>query len=211
MDFFEQRQEMVERQLIPRGITDPLVLEAMRTVPRENFVPDDLKDLAYNDGTLPIGEGQTISQPYMVAKMVELLKLKGGEKVLEVGAGSGFEAAVIAECVSEVITMDRLGPLVALARSNLKKAGYENIKVIKGDGTLGYQEEAPYDGIIVAAGAPKVPQPLLDQLAVGGRLVIPVGDRALQKVIIINNDNGNYVESYSDGCIFVPLVGQEGW
>lgn len=211
MGFFEERQLMAERQLESRGIINPRVLEAMRTVPREKFVPEELEELAYRDGTLPIGEGQTISQPYMIAKMVELLELKGGEKVLEIGAGSGYEAAVLAECASEVITMDRLKSLVALARKNLKNAGYKEVKVIYGDGTLGYQEEVPYDGIIVAAGSPKVPQPLLDQLAVGGRLVIPVGDRSLQKVIIVKNDNGNYIESFSDGCVFVPLIGEEGW
>ena len=158
-DFFSERQLMVARQLIPRGITDPGVLEAMRTVPREKFVPEELKELAYNDGTLPIGAGQTISQPYMIAKMVELLELKGGEKVLEIGAGSGYQAAVLAECAGEVYTMERIESLAELAKNNLGTAGYSKVHVVCGDGTLGYRDQALYDGIIVAAGAPKGPEP----------------------------------------------------
>ncbi|MBU0580924.1 MAG: protein-L-isoaspartate(D-aspartate) O-methyltransferase [Candidatus Margulisbacteria bacterium] len=202
---------MVEAQLIPRGITNQRVLEAMRTVPREKFVPKDLQELSYNDGTLPIGEGQTISQPYMIAKMAELMELKGGEKVLEIGAGSGYQAAVLAECAGEVYTIDRLEPLAELAKNNLKAAGYNQVKVIFGDGTLGYPEHAPYYGIIVACGAPKIPDALLAQLAEGGRLVIPVGDRMLQRVVIVKKEKGKFQESYSDGCVFVPLIGEDGW
>lgn len=183
----------------------------MEKVPRHLFVPSTLQSSAYDDMAMPIGDGQTISQPYMVAIMTELLELKGAEKVLEVGTGSGYQAAILAELASNVISMERVQNLADKASQKLKELGYSNVKVVVGDGTEGCKAEAPFDGIIVTAGCPDIPQPLIDQLKDGGRLVVPVGDRfsqVLTKVI----KKGNQIEKeYSIGCVFVPLIGKYGW
>lgn len=211
MDFDRLRDQMVKDQLMARGIFDKHVLDAMRKVPRHKFVPEELHDAAYEDNALPIGEGQTISQPYMVAIMTEKLGLKGGEKVLEIGAGSGYQAAILAEIAGKVFTMEMVPELAEKAKLKLENMGYKNIKVIVGDGTLGLPDEAPFDGIIVTAGAPFVPQPLVDQLAEGGKLVIPVGERFLQTLQIVTKKGKKLVTEDSIGCIFVPLVGKYGW
>jgi protein-L-isoaspartate(D-aspartate) O-methyltransferase len=211
MDLGKMRSQMVETQLISRGISDPLVLNAMKKVLRHKFIPENLQSAAYEDGPLPIGEGQTISQPYMVAIMTEKLDLKGGEKVLEIGTGSGYQAAVLAEIAKEVWTIERIPPIAERSKKIFDELGYKNIKVIVGDGTLGLPDEAPFDGIIVTAGAPFIPKPLIDQLADGGRLVIPVGERFGQ-VLKIAEKHGKKIEvEDSIGCVFVPLVGTFGW
>jgi len=212
MENFELlRNEMVDTQLIPRGISDPLVIGAFRKVPRHRFAPENIRISAYEDAALPIGEGQTISQPYMVAIMTELLKLKGDEKVLEIGTGSGYQAAILAELCKKVITVERIVSLSQRSEKILKEMGYSNIEFVIGDGTLGYPEEAPYEGIIVTAGCPKIPSPLIDQLAEGGRLVIPVGERYLQTLTIATKEKGKISIEESIGCVFVPLIGKYGW
>jgi protein-L-isoaspartate(D-aspartate) O-methyltransferase len=202
---------MVMTQLEPRGIEDQRVLNAFRTVPRHEFVPDELRDQAYNDHPLAIGEDQTISQPYMVAVMTELLKLDGDETVLEVGTGSGYQAAILAELCEHVVTIERVQSLAENAHARLDRLGYENITMVVGDGTKGYGDEAPYDGIIVTAAAPDVPTMLKEQLADGGRLVIPVGSKFSQelRVVIRNGEGFSTVKHF--GCRFVPLVGDAGW
>lgn len=206
------REWMVESQIRRRGITDPRVLRAMRTVPRHLFVPRDLWDQAYNDYPLPIGEGQTISQPYIVALMTEALELTGTEKVLEVGAGSGYQAAILAELAKEVYTIERIPELARHAEKILKQLGYRNVQVIVGDGTKGWKPQAPYDAIIVTAGAPQVPGPLVEQLALGGRLVIPVGDQYSQSLTRIRRTmKGDLKTEYLGGCRFVKLIGEYGW
>ena len=214
MTHFETlRHLMVEHQLERRGIRDPLVLEAMRSVPREAFVPPELADEAYADGPLPIGEGQTISQPYIVALMVEALELRGGERVLEIGAGSGYAAAVLAEIAAEVYTVERHAPLAREARERLRALGYDHVQLRVGDGSRGWPEHAPYAAIVVAAGAPDVPEALEEQLAVGGRLVIPVGQgRTLQELLRLRRlSETEYQREELGGVRFVPLVGAEGW
>ncbi|HUP42871.1 MAG TPA: protein-L-isoaspartate(D-aspartate) O-methyltransferase, partial [Thermoanaerobaculia bacterium] len=183
-EFETLRRLMVEHQLERRGIADPLVLEAMGKVPREAFVPPELAEEAYADGPLPIGEGQTISQPYIVALMTEALELCGGERVLDIGAGSGYAAAVLAEIAAELYTVERHARLAEEAAARLSHLGYDNVQIRVGDGSLGWPEHAPFDAIVVAAGAPEVPEALKEQLAVGGRLVIPVGQgRTLQDLL----------------------------
>jgi len=214
MTHFETlRHLMAEHQLERRGIRDPLVLEAMRSVPREAFVPPELAEEAYADGPLPIGEGQTISQPYIVALMVEALELRRGERVLEIGAGSGYAAAVLAEIAAEVYTVERHAPLAREARERLRALGYQNVQLRVGDGSRGWPEHAPYDAIVVAAGAPEVPEALKEQLAVGGRLVIPVGQgRTLQELLRLRRlSETQYQREELGGVRFVPLVGAEGW
>jgi protein-L-isoaspartate(D-aspartate) O-methyltransferase len=204
---------MVDLQIAGRGIKDELVLAAMRKVPREKFVPADLRSLAYGDGALPIGCGQTISQPYIVALMTEALKLKGGEKVLEIGTGSGYAAAVLAEIAGEVITIECVTELADGARRTLAELGYTNIEVIEGDGTKGHKPSAPYDAIVVTAGGPDVPRSLRNQLKVGGNLVIPVGaSHTVQSLLrITKNGVDDFSEEDLCGVRFVPLIGEEGW
>jgi len=192
-------------------IADKRVLEAMRRVPREAFVPQDQYHAAYEDRPLSIGFGQTISQPYIVALMVQALELKGGDKVLELGAGSGYEAAILAELAREVVTVERISELVEGAKRALEKLGYSNVKVHLASRELGWSDEAPYGAIIVSAGAPTIPQLLLNQLSFGGRLVIPVGSRWQQDLLkVTKRRKGNKVENLG-GCYFVPLIGEGAW
>ena len=202
---------MVERQLRGRDIVDERVLEAMERVPRELFVPEELRDRAFDDAALPIGAGQTISQPYMVARISEELGLDGDERVLDVGTGSGYQAAVLAELADEVHTIERIPELAEQARANLVAAGYDNFVVHTGDGSRGLPEHAPYDAIAVAAAAPSFPQALYDQLRTGGRLVVPVGGRRGQRLeVVVRSPEGPAVIR-SVPCRFVPLVGEEGF
>jgi protein-L-isoaspartate(D-aspartate) O-methyltransferase len=202
----------IEEQLVARGIADARVLDAMRRVPREEFVPTPARSDAYADRALPIGGGQTISQPYMVAVMSESLRLTGRERVLDVGTGSGYQAAILAELAREVITIERVPQLADAARARLAALGYGNVEVLVGDGTVGVPSRAPYDGILVAAAAPRAPVALKDQLsAAGGRLVIPVGPAEQQVLIVITRDGDCFTESFGTGCVFVPLVGEQGW
>ncbi len=210
-DFAKERLAMVEEQLKRRGIRDGRVLEAMSKVPRHTFVPEAHRGAAYEDRPLPIGEGQTISQPYMVAVMTQSLELKGEERVLEIGTGSGYQTAILAELAKEVCTIERIPALLERAQSTLQSLGYENIFFKIGDGTKGWPEKAPFDGIIVTAGAPEIPQTLLAQLADGGRLVIPVGPRYTQTLYKVMRRGKNYQEEDITGCVFVPLLGEYGW
>jgi protein-L-isoaspartate(D-aspartate) O-methyltransferase len=205
------RRRMVEDQLRARGIADERVLAAMERVPRELFVPEAYRHVAYDDAALPIGEGQTISQPYMVARICEVLALQGDERVLDVGTGSGYQAAVLAELASEVHTIERLPTLADRARDALAAAGYERVRVRVGDGTLGLPEHAPFAAIAVAAAAPTVPPSLYAQLEPGGRLVVPVGGRGGQELqLVVRSPEGPAVLR-SVPCRFVPLVGAEGF
>ncbi len=202
---------MVQKQLIWRGIKDRRVLEAMRKVPRHLFVGEELWDRAYDDGPLPIGEEQTISQPYMVALMTEALALKGYETVLEIGTGSGYQAAILAELALQVFSLERIDTLAERARKLLADLGYKNIVIEVRDGTLGLPDQAPFHGIMVTAGAPFIPQTLIEQLTLGGCLVIPVGGRDLQWLKkIIRTERGNLEEDLG-GCRFVQLIGEYGW
>lgn len=207
------RDGMVERQVVARGISDPLVLKAMRTVPRHLFVDAALEDRAYDDQPLPIGSKQTISQPYIVALMTEALALGGAERVLEIGTGSGYAAAVIAEIASEVYTIERIGKLARHAGDTLKALGYDNVHVRCGDGTLGWPDAAPFDGIVVTAGGPTVPVALKDQLKVGGHLIIPVDDHWGQQTLVrLTRRGGNTFDTEDLGPVrFVPLIGAQGW
>jgi protein-L-isoaspartate(D-aspartate) O-methyltransferase len=202
---------MVEFQLRRRGIMDERVLAAMATVPRELFLPARLARQAYDDNALPIGHGQTMSQPYVVAAMCELLALRGHERVLDVGTGSGYAAAVLAELAAEVVSIERLPALAELARSALDRAGYERVEVRVGDGSLGAADRAPFDAIAVAAAAPRIPEPLVEQLTVGGRLVVPRGSRSSQRLVRVVKTPEGLVESASMPCRFVPLVGAQGF
>jgi protein-L-isoaspartate(D-aspartate) O-methyltransferase len=207
----ELRREMVERQLRSRDVADERVLAAMERVPRELFVPNSLRNRAYDDAALPIGGGQTISQPYMVARICEALALHGDEHVLDVGSGSGYQAAVLAELAAEVDTIERVPELAELARANLVAAGYDRVRVHTGDGSRGLSEQAPFDAIAVAAAAPELPQTLYEQLEPSGRLVVPVGRRGIQRLeVIIRSPEGPAVIR-SVPCRFVPLVGEEGF
>lgn len=210
-DFERERDIMVRTQLVPRGIADPRVLEAMRRVPRHIFAGESMRQYAYDDSALPIGDGQTISQPYMVAVMTELLEVKDTDKVLEVGTGSGYQAAVLAELAKEVYTVERFESLSARAREKIREAGYENVFFRVGDGTLGWPEAAPFDGIIVTAGAPDIPEPLIRQLSEGGIIVIPVGDRSSQRLLKAFKHDGKLSYEHHTPCVFVPLLGEFGW
>jgi len=213
MDFPSLRKQMVERHIAARGVRDELVLDAMRKVPRELFLPDSLREFAYENAPLPIAGEQTISQPYIVAFMAEALLLKGGERVLEIGAGSGYAAAVLSEIAADVYTVERLGPLAEQAAARLAGLGYGNVHLLHGDGTKGWQEHAPYDAIVVAAGGPQVPDALKQQLKIGGRLVIPVGahlhNQELVRVTRLAADE--YRSEDIADVRFVPLIGEEGW
>jgi protein-L-isoaspartate(D-aspartate) O-methyltransferase len=207
MSMEELRKRMVERQIRARGITDPKVLNAMLRVPRHLFVPDFVRDQAYEDYPLPIGSDQTISQPYIVALMTSLLELKGGEKVLEIGTGSGYQAAVLAEIAGKVYTIEILEELARQARETLSSLGYRNIEQRVGDGWVGWPEAAPFDGILVTAAPPKVPQALVDQLAMGGRLVIPVG-RTFQDLLVLTRTPAGVERKTVIPVRFVPMTGE---
>lgn len=210
-DYAVKREKMVKSQLIPRGIRDKGVLHAMGKVQRHRFVGEDVLEEAYHDHPLPIGHKQTISQPYIVALMTQALELTGVEKTLEVGTGSGYQTAVLAELSTEVFTVERILPLMQRAREILSGLGYVNIHFKAADGTLGWPENGPYDAILVTAGAPSIPKPLREQLAEGGRLVIPVGNRYSQELIKITRNGASFDEQYLGGCRFVDLIGVHGW
>jgi protein-L-isoaspartate(D-aspartate) O-methyltransferase len=215
MNYEISRKRMVQEQIMARGISDRRVLDAMLRIPRHIFVQEAFAAQAYSDTPLPIGEKQTISQPYMVALMTELLALKGTEKVLEIGTGSGYQAAVLAVLADRVCTIERIRPLALRARKCLDSLRLFNVMLRINDGDdspVGWEEEAPFDAIIVTAGAPEVPEVLTDQLAVGGRLVIPVGDEAEQRLLkIVKGADGQLETVASVGCRFVPLIGRQGW
>ena len=202
---------MVAEQIRKRGVRSPKVLAAMERVPRHLFVPEDLAARSYNDEPVPIGERQTISQPYMVAAMTDALELEGHERVLEVGGGSGYQAAILGQLAREVITMEARAPLADAARERLAMLGYDNVRVETGDGTMGWAEAAPFDAILVAAAAPQIPPPLIEQLAEGGRLVIPVGKSDRQMLMRIRKSDGKAVQEELFACQFVPLQGRYGW
>jgi len=211
MNCTDERLNMVDVQLVHRGIKDKRVLDAMRKVPRHLFVSSELVSVAYADQPLSIGESQTISQPYMVALMSECLRLSGGEKILELGTGSGYQTAILAELGSSIYTIERINILSVGAQRTLKHLEYENIKFKTGDGTLGWSENAPYYGIIVTAGAPKVSKVLIDQLSEGGRIVIPVGNSFSQELVVVSKINKKIKIENICGCMFVPLIGKHGW
>jgi protein-L-isoaspartate(D-aspartate) O-methyltransferase len=210
-DFVLARERMVQEQVIARGIDDVRVIAALRKVPRHLFVDQGIVNRAYHDSALPIGEKQTVSQPYMVACMTAALRLAGTERVLEVGTGSGYQTAVLAELSFNVFSVEKLRMLSRKARSLLDRLEYQNIALHVGDGTIGWSEHAPYDAILVAAGAPAPPAPLLEQLAPGGRLVIPVGDEQTQTLLRITRNRAGFKEEPLGECKFVKLVGKYGW
>ncbi len=215
MRFEDQRKMMVQNQLLHRDIIDEKVLKAFAKVERHLFVEEDARHLAYNDSPLGIGKGQTISQPYIVALMMQLADLQPEHKVLEIGTGSGYQTALLAEIVKEVYTVERIDFLIRRAERILKKLGYENIYYKSGDGTKGWEGGFPickdFDRIIVAAAAPQIPESLAEQLAIGGKLVIPAGQRSFQELILLERTEEEYQETRHGGCTFVPLIGEEGW
>ena len=209
--FQRQRDEMVRRQLEARGIADPAVLAAFRNVPRHLFVSEALMDQAYGDFPLPIGEQQTISQPYIVAEMTQALELKKDDRVLEIGTGSGYQAAILAEIVFRVYTIERIHSLFVKSRRLFDQLRYHNIVTRYSDGTTGWTDESPFDAIIVTAGSPSIPQVLVDQLAMGGRMILPVGDQHSQELIRLVKDEEGIHQMNLGGCRFVKLVGEYGW
>ncbi len=213
LDFAAMRAEMVAEQLEKRGITETAVLQAMNTVPREQFVPDTYQAHAYNDAPLPIGQKQTISQPYIVAFMIQLLELQPGNNVLEIGTGSGYAAAVLSQLAAQVITIERHENLAASARVRLAALGYDNVIVMEGDGTLGCEDFAPYDGIVVAAGGSHIPVSLKEQLKIGGKLVMPIGSDKRRQTLyqVTRRDAYQFFEKRQGKVSFVPLIGQAGW
>ena len=212
-DYSRLREQMVQRKIAGRRVRSEKVLNAMRKVPRERFLPKGQGAWAYDDAPLPIGDGQTISQPYIVAYMTEALALDGGEKVLEIGTGSGYAAAVLAEIAANVYTIERIDGLAIMARTILGKLGYQNVHVRQGDGTLGWPEHAPFDGIVVTAGGPDVPATLKDQLKIGGRLVMPIGKSTWNQelVRVTRITEAEFDTEYLVPVRFVPLIGEEGW
>jgi protein-L-isoaspartate(D-aspartate) O-methyltransferase len=202
---------MVERQIEARGINNPRVIAALQEVPRHFFIPPPYDQSAYDDNPLPIGSGQTISQPYIVALMTELLSPEPSDNVLEIGTGSGYQAAILSRLVQRLTSMERISEVAHLARNNLKTLGIRNVEVIEGDGTQGYPQNAPYNGIIVTAATPEIPKALTDQLADGGRLVAPVGERNIQELVTLEKQGDKMVPGYHGGVRFVPLIGKHGW
>jgi protein-L-isoaspartate(D-aspartate) O-methyltransferase len=209
--FERQREDMVKRQIEARGISDQQVLSALRKVPRHLFVSEALRDQAYGDFPLPIGEQQTISQPYIVAEMTQALQLTEDDRVLEIGTGSGYQAAVLAEIAYRVFTIERIHSLLVNARRLFDALKYHNIVTRLGDGTAGWPDEGPFNAIMITAGAPKIPEPLVRQLALGGRMVVPVGDQHSQELIKVIRDEKGIHQSNLGGCRFVKLVGEHGW
>jgi protein-L-isoaspartate(D-aspartate) O-methyltransferase len=212
-DFAELRERMIRRQIESRGVADPVILDAFRAVPREAFVSPDYAAAAYDDHPLPIEAGQTISQPYIVALMIEAAEIRPGDKVLEVGAGSGYAAAVMSRIAREVVAIERQHDLVEVAQERLNRLGYDNVRIVEGDGTRGCPEEAPFDGILAAASGSHVPKPLVDQLSPGGRLVMPIGDPGwVQELVkVTKRPDGSTEQKNLGGVRFVPLIGEEGW
>lgn len=210
-DYRLARERMVKNQLIPRGITDKRVLSAMSKIQRHLFMEEALIGESYNDHPLPIGHKQTISQPYIVALMTQALELTGTEKILEIGTGSGYQTAVLAELSAKVCTIERIRPLMEKARHILHELGYTNILFKSWDGTLGWEEHSPFDAIIITAGAPAIPEPLLGQLADGGRMILPIGDKFSQELIKITRKKDKYEKKSLGGCRFVDLIGAHGW
>jgi len=212
--YVKQRMRMVDSQIKSRGIREPRLLKAMETIPRHLFVDEALRDQAYNDNPLPIDERQTISQPYIVALMTEALELKGSEKVLEIGTGSGYQTAILADLAERVFSIERIASLANGARKLLDSLNYFNVAIRVGDGSYGWKEESPYDAIIVTAGAPNIPKILVEQLAVGGRLVMPIGSRHSQVLIKLtrqSDDINDLKKEDLGGCRFVDLIGDHGW
>jgi len=212
-DTSPEREAMVERHLKRRGITEQEIVDAFLAVPREAFVSPEYADLAYGDHPLPIEAGQTISQPYIVALMIQAAGIKAGDKVLEVGAGSGYAAAVISRIAGTVVAIERQHDLIALARQRLERLGYDNVEIVEGDGTRGCPEHAPFDAILAAASGSHVPKPWIEQLADGGRIVMPVGEPSwVQELIkVTKGPNGKLIQENLGGVRFVPLIGEEGW
>lgn len=211
LKYVRMREQMVKKQIEARGINDPNVLEAFRKVPRHLFVSEALGDQAYSDYPLPIGEQQTISQPYIVAEMTQALQLTENDRVLEIGTGSGYQAAIIAEIVYRVYTIERIHKLLLKARKIFDKLGYHNIVTKLSDGTTGWREESPFDAVIVTAGAPAVPYKLIAQLSKGGRMIIPVGDQYSQELIKVYKDEKGIRQTRMGTCRFVKLIGEQGW
>ncbi|PLX87367.1 MAG: protein-L-isoaspartate O-methyltransferase [Desulfuromonas sp.] len=212
MDFTIARRRMVETQIVARGVDDQRVIDAMLKVPRHLFVDEALWGHAYADGSLPIGEKQTISQPFMVAAMTSALHLKGDERVLEIGAGSGYQTAVLAQLARRIYSIERISSLASRARRILDKCRATNVNLKIGDGTIGWKEQAPFDAILVAAGAPEVPRDYLEQLEIGGTLVMPVGGRDSQELIrVVRTAEDDFDEQRLMSCRFVPLIGEQGW
>ena len=211
IDFPKARLKMVEEQIASRGVSDAKLIAAMKKIPRHLFVEEALQNQAYSDHPLPIGEKQTISQPYMVALMTEALLLTGKEKVLEIGTGSGYQTAILAELSEKVFSIERIRPLALRARKLLYELGYFNVEIKIFDGTFGWMEESPFDAMIVTAGSPDIPQPLIDQLVIGGRLVIPVGDAFVQDLFRVTKIEEGIKKEDLGGCRFVKLIGKYGW
>ena len=211
LDYTQARQRMVQEQLIQRGLTDPLVLAAMQKVPRHLFVEESLRERAYADHPLPIGHEQTISQPYMVAHMASVLKLAESEHVLEIGTGSGYLTAILAEQGVSVSSVEIIESLAERSRNVLQELGYQSVHVHVGAGTLGWPEKAPFDAIVIGAAAPSLPRPLLSQLRMGGRLVVPMGEEDLQTLVCVWKEPGGIHEEYFGECRFVKLQGEHGW
>lgn len=207
----EERLRMVRDQVEARGVDDRRVLDAMREIPRHLFISDEYRDAAYHDRPLPIGSGQTISQPYIVGLMTSLLELKQSDKVLEIGAGSGYQAALLSKLARTVVTVERLPEIAAKAKEVMQHLGIINVKVVVEDGTLGYAPDAPYDGIIITAASPDIPPPLIGQLADKGRLVAPVGSRDIQQLVRIRKQGDRISRETFGGVVFVPLLGHHGW
>lgn len=207
----DERIAMVERQIAARGIHDQQVLAAMREIPRHLFIPPPYDQAAYKDNPLPIGNGQTISQPYIVAMMTELLHPKATDNILEIGTGSGYQAAILSRLVRKLTTIERISTVADLARRNLISVGIDNVMVVEGDGTLGYPDNAPYNGIIITASTPEIPRPLIGQLAEGGILVAPVGGHDVQDLITLHKTGGSCLQESHGGVRFVPLIGKHGW
>lgn len=210
-NYEKERSRMVDEQIAGRGVRDERVLAAMRKAPRHEFLPEAIRGMAYQDSALPLGESQTMSQPYIVALMTELLELQGTERVLEIGTGSGYQAAVLAELCEKVYTVERIKTLADKARATLDRLGYHRVAIKMYDGTYGWKDMAPFDAIMVTAGAPEVPAPLVEQLRVGGRMVIPVGERVGQHLVKVVRTAEGFSTERSIPCMFVPLIGAFGW
>lgn len=212
MENRQLRQEMVEDQIKRRGVTDPATLESFVTVPRDRFIPEPQRRFAYADGPLPIGEGQTISQPYIVALMTQALQVEPGDRVLEIGTGSGYQAAILSQMAAHVYTVERIASLAKHAEEAIRSLDYQNVSFKVDDGTLGWAEHAPYDAIIVTAGGPVVPEALISQLKVGGRLVIPVGNEVMQTLVRVRKlSDDDWSQESLESVRFVPLIGDQGW